>query len=58
MIITVRDNSGECYSYSTDKDSMCLFPGADEKPKVEAALKEALSFLEGSPKLVQLSVVK
>lgn len=48
MRIVVSDGTGERYSYDTDKDSMCLYPAADEKPEVARALEEASAFLSGS----------
>jgi hypothetical protein len=45
MRIIVQDDAGECFSYDTNKDSMCLCPGTDEKPEVVSALTEAIAFL-------------
>ena len=55
MLITVTavtDDGGEeiVYSYDTDKNSQCLLPGADEKPQIIEAVREALAFLEGTSK--------
>jgi len=45
MKISVTSDNGECFSYDTNKDSMCLCPGADERAAVVAALEEARGFL-------------
>jgi hypothetical protein len=45
MRVIVQDETGERYSYDTNKDSLCLCPGRDEKPEVIEALREATAFL-------------
>jgi hypothetical protein len=45
VIIVVKDEIGEWFSYDTTKDSLCLYPAAEEKPRVIAALQEALEFI-------------
>lgn len=47
MKIVVTDETGERFSYDTDKNANCLCPGRDEKPAVIEALSEALQFLTG-----------
>jgi hypothetical protein len=50
MKISVSDDTGECFSYDTAKDSMCLHPNKAETPAVLNALLEATNFLV-SPKV-------
>jgi hypothetical protein len=49
MKISVSDDKGECFSYDTAKDSMCLHPNKAETPAVVDALREATRFLAGGP---------
>jgi hypothetical protein len=52
MRIIVRDDAGtECFSYDTNKDSLCLCPARHEKPEIIAALAEAARFLTEPPQL-------
>lgn len=45
MLITVGDETGEYFTYDTNKAMECLFPALEDKPRVAAALEEALTFL-------------
>lgn len=47
MKVIVQDETGECFSYDTAKDSNCLHPSRAETPAVVDALKEATTFLTG-----------
>lgn len=49
MRVIVEDETGQRFSYNTDKNENCLCPGMDERPGVVAALEEATRFLSGPP---------
>jgi hypothetical protein len=46
MLISVKHRDGsELFSYSTEKDQICLHPARTETPAVIEALLEAVRFL-------------